>query len=491
MTRARLSAFDASFLAIETPTAHMHVGWVAIFSPPVDGELPSFSELRDHIGSRLARAPRYRQRLAPVPFGVLAAEWVDDDAFSVERHVYRARGPLGDLVDEVMSVPLRRDRPLWEMWICEDTEREWFAIVGKAHHCMIDGTAAIELTSLLLDVTPEPAACEPDVWRAVPAPSAERLLVRGVRDLVGDQLGLLHGSLRAAISPARAAKQTVSGALRATRAVGHSLRAAPASLLNRPLTPLRSLAWTQRPLADLQLVKRNYGMTVNDVLLAAVAGGMRTYMIRRREEPVALKVMVPVNVRSSNGTHAVGNQISFVFVELPCDEPQPLGRLYQVRSAMSQRKRDGAPEGADLLFKAAARTPVGVQRAISRLVASPRTFNLVVSNVPGPRAPLFMLGCPLKTIYPVVPLADQHAVSIGMTTVGDQACFGIYADRQALPDVGVLARDIDNALTELLACVDPSVTVGPWLKPLQISARRLAPLAPLAAEEESVTEDLA
>jgi WS/DGAT/MGAT family acyltransferase len=488
MSRARLSAFDASFLTVETPTAHMHVGFVAILAAPDDCPRPSFAELREHIGSRLARAPRYRQKLAPVPLGLHAAEWVDDDAFSVHRHVYRARGPLGDLVDEVMSVPLRRDRPLWEMWICEDSEQEWFALVGKVHHCMIDGTAAIELTALLLDPTPEPAACEPDGWRATPTPSADRLLVRGVRDLVGEQLGLLQGSLRAAKSPTRAARRTLTGALRATRAVGHSLRAAPTTLLNRPLSPLRSLAWTQRPLADLQLVKRTYGMTVNDVLLAAVAGGMRTYMIRRREEPIALKAMIPVNVRDPSDQRGTGNQISFVFVELPCDEPQPLGRLYQVRAAMNQRKRDGAPEGADLFFKAAARAPAGVQRAISRLIASPRTFNLVISNVPGPRSPLFMLGCPLESIYPVVPLADHHAVSVGMTTVRDQACFGVYSDRQALPDADLLARDIDNALTELLACVDPSVSTGAWLKPLQITARRLAPLAPLGAQEASLRE---
>jgi diacylglycerol O-acyltransferase / wax synthase len=129
-----------------------------------------------------------------------------------------------------------------------------------------------------------------------------------------------------------------------------------------------------------------------------------------------------------------------------------------------------------------------VQRAISRLVASPRTFNLVISNVPGPRAPLFMLGCPLQSIYPVVPLSDHHAVSVGMTTVRDQACFGVYADRQALPDAHVLACDIDNALTELLACVDPSVRSGDFLKPLQITASRLAPLAPLAMEDATVAE---
>jgi diacylglycerol O-acyltransferase / wax synthase len=349
-----------------------------------------------------------------------------------------------------MSIPLRRDRPLWEMWICEDLEAERLAIVGKSHHCMVDGLAAIELASLLLDPTPDPVACEPDGWRAAPEPGGERLLARGVRDLLGEQLGLLRWPLRAATSPAPAARQTVAGALRVTRALSHLLCAAPASVLNRQLSPLRRLAWTKRPLDDLRIVKRVFGTTVNDVMLAAVAGGMRAYLMRRGEEPVPLKAMVPVSVRSADDV--LGNHISFVFAELPCHAPEPLGRLYQVHAAMSRRKRDGEPEGADLVLKAAARTPVTVQQTLSRLIASPRTFNLVVSNIPGPAPPMYMLGCPLQAAYPVVPLADQHAVSVGMTTVHDQACFGVYSDREALPDVDMLARDIDDAITELLGC---------------------------------------
>ena len=450
MTSLRLSALDASFLAVETPTAHMHVGWVAVFSAPAEGRLPSFSELRSHIELRLAHAPRYRQKLASVPLGVHAPEWTDDPAFSVDRHVYRAPGPLSELVDEVMSIPLRRDRPLWEMWICENAEDKRFAIVGKSHHCMVDGLAAVELALLLLDPKPEPVACEPDGWCAAPEPSGERLLARGLRDLLGEQLDLLHWPLRAATSPAPAARQTAAGVLRVTRALSHLLCAAPPSVLNGQLSPLRRLAFTQRPLGDLRIVKRVYGTTVNDVMLAAVAGGMRAYMIRRGEEPIALKAMVPVSVRSAGDV--LGNHISFVFVELPCDESEPLGRLYQLHTDMSRRKRDGEPEGADLVLKAAARTPVAVQQTLSRLISSPRTFNLVVSNIPGPTAPTYMLGCPLQAAYPVVPLADQHAVSVGMTTVHDQACFGVYADREALPDVDILARDIDEAITELLAC---------------------------------------
>jgi diacylglycerol O-acyltransferase len=449
MSGERLSALDASFLAVETPTAHMHVGWVAVFSAPADGRLPSFPEIRDHIARRLAYAPRYRQKLASVPLGLYAPEWTDDQAFSVDRHVYWAPGPLDDLVDEVMSIPLRRDRPLWEMWICEDEQDGRVAIVGKTHHCMVDGLAAVQLASLLLDPTPETVAYEPDSWQAAPEPGEEALLARGLRDLLGQPLDLLSWSLGAASAPAPAAKQAASGAMRVTRALSQLLRAAPTSVLNSQLSPLRRLAWTQRPLAELRTIKRAYGTTINDVILAAVAGGMRTYLTRRGEQPVALKVMVPVSVRSDEDV--LGNHISFVFAELPCHEPDPVGRLYQVHADMIRAKRDGEPQGADLVLKAAARTPVTVQQALSRLMAGPRAFNLVVSNIPGPAVPMYMLGCPLQAAYPVVPLADHHVVSVGLLTVNDQACFGVYVDRQALPDADMLARDIDGAITELLA----------------------------------------
>jgi len=207
--------------------------------------------------------------------------------------------------------------------------------------------------------------------------------------------------------------------------------------------------WTERPLGDLRAVKRRYGATVNDVMLAAVAGAVRAFLIRRGEQPIALKAMVPVSVRSPDDV--LGNHISFVFADLPCDEPNPLCRLHRVQATMNQRKQDGEPEGADLALKLAAHTPVPVQQTLSRLIASPRTFNLVVSNIPGPTTPLYMLGCPLRATYPVVPLADRHALSVGMTTVRDLACFGVYADRETVPDADMLARDIDDAIAELLA----------------------------------------
>lgn len=448
MSTPRLSALDVSFLSVETPTAHMHVGWVAEFAAGAEGVLPSFRELRDHIGRRIGRAPRYRQKLASVPLGVNSPEWIDDPAFSIERHVYWANGSLGDLVDEVMSIPLRRDRPLWEIWVHHNEAEKAFALVGKAHHCMVDGMAALELASLILDPTTESSEPSPEEWRAESEPGKDWLLARGLGDLIGDQVDLARYVRRAVTAPHTSLRETAVGALRAVRAVDRLLRPAPPSLLNEPLSPLRRLASALRPLEDLRTIKDAYSTTINDVVLAAVAGGIRTYLLRRGEEPGELKVMVPVNVRRPG--ESMGNHISFVFAELPCQEPDPVGRLYQIHTAMSRAKREGEPEGSDLVLKTAGYTPVTVQQTLSRLFASPRAFNLVVSNMPGPPEQMYMLGAPLQAVYPMVPLAEHHAVSVGMLTVRGQACIGVYADREALPDVGLLAKDIDEALTELL-----------------------------------------
>jgi WS/DGAT/MGAT family acyltransferase len=449
MSGRRLSGLDASFLEMENGAAHMHVGWVATFSSPAARPMPSFAELRDHIGRRLRASPRYRQKLVSVPLGLRAPEWVDDPAFAVERHVYWAPGPLRELVDEVMSVPLRRDRPLWELWICDGEEPGRFALVGKVHHCMVDGIAAVELGTLLLDPTPNPDAWEPEGWRGSGTASGDRAVLRALREIAAEQVDMLRAPLRVAGSPLRAAGQAATGTLKVARAVAHSVTGAPQSVLNGPLSPMRSMAWIERPLNDLGAIRRAYGTTVNDVMLAAVAGGLRAYLMDRGEEPVALKAMVPVSVRS--GGELLGNRISFVFCPLPCDEPDALSRLYRVHLVMSSRKRNREPEGADLALKVAERAPGPVQHALARMLASSHTFNLVVSNIPGPRMPLYMLGCPLDAAYPVVPLADSHALSIGMTTVCDRACFGVYADRETLPDVDALAYEIDGAISELLA----------------------------------------
>jgi diacylglycerol O-acyltransferase / wax synthase len=452
MSTARLSALDASFLEVESPTAHMHVGWVATFAPPAGRAAPGFEQLRTHLEGRLCRAPRYRQRLAPVPLGVHEPLWVDDEDFDCSRHVRHARTTnLTDLADSVMSVPLARDRPLWEMWIATGLPDDRIGLVGKAHHCLVDGLAAVELASLVLDPTPDPLPGEPESWRPRPAPGVVERLAVGVRDRIASQIALLAAPAQMARSPRRLLC-AAGEARRAGAALAASVRpATPVGPLNQPTSPLRHVALLDRPLDDLRRVKSHFQTTVNDVVLAVCAGGIRRFMERRGQPTVPLKTMVPVSVRPDGSDGELGNQISFIFVDLPCQEPDPVMRLYDVHRATSDRKRAGEPQGADRVLKALSYAPGPVQRLASRMVASDRAFNLTISNIPGPAQPLYMLGCRLESAYPVVPLVDRHALSIGMHTSGGGAFFGLYADRKALPDSDRLARDIEESIDELVA----------------------------------------
>jgi diacylglycerol O-acyltransferase len=260
-------------------------------------------------------------------------------------------------------------------------------------------------------------------------------------------------------SPQRLAR-LARPASRVAQALADSLRPAkPVAPLNEPISPARHLAWVDRPLADLKRIGQAFGATVNDVLLAASAGGMRRYLKSRNRDPQPLKTMVPVNLREHGEEGELGNRISFVFVDLPCDEPDAVRRLQDVHLAMSERKEAGEPEGAHAALAAARYLPRIAQHAVSRLMASPRTFNLTVSNIPGPREPMFMAGCEMEAAYPVVPIADEHALSIGMTTIKDRACFGLYAAREPLPDADRLADQVDAEIDELLERVGGAVLV--------------------------------
>ena len=451
----RLSPLDAAFLEVESPTAHMHVGWVALFRPPAGTRPPNFAELRKSIAARVPFSQRYRQKLAWVPFGLHDPEWIDDPAFDIRHHVrHSSAREIGRLVEHVYSTPLERDRPLWEVWITDRLADGRIGVVGKAHHCMVDGIAAVELASLFCDGTPEPPRIEPaPPWKPADEPSRTQLLTRGVRDRARDQLRVLELPAQVVRSPGRVF-DIAGEALRAGRALFHTFSpSTPHQTMNEPISPRRTLATVSRPLEDLRRVKQRFGTTVNDVVLAVAAGGVRSYLHGRGETPARLKAMVPVSLRS--GTAAdLGNRISFVFVELPCDEPSPLRRLEEVKLAMSKRKEAGEPLGAEAVLDAVSFVPHPVQHAVSHAAASARTYNLTVSNIPGPRQPLWMAGCPLEEAYPVVPLADRHAVSIGFTTVAEQGFFGIYADRKMVPDADDLAVAVERSLDELLARVD-------------------------------------
>ncbi len=450
----RLTTLDASFLEVESPSAHMHVGWAALFGEPRGRARPTFGELRDHVASRMSRAPRYRQKLANVPLGINDPVWIDDDEFDIARHVrHSPSADFDELADEVMSAQLDRGHPLWELWIADRLPDGRIGVIGKAHHAMVDGLAAVELATLFLDPTPEPPAPERDDWRPTSPPAGTTLLVNGLVERGAEMLDLARWPLGLVRHPARVLGLTTDG-LKSARALADSLRSAtPESGLNEPISPRRHLAHARRPLADLKRIKGRFDATVNDVVLAIASGGVRRFFERRGETPVKLKAMVPVSVRSDDAAGQFGNKISFVFVDLPCNEPDPVQRLVDVKEEVGKRKRSGQPEGADRMLQAFRYAPHMIQRVLAHLVASPRVFNLVVSNIPGPREPLYMASCELQESYPVVPLADRHALSIGFTTIKDEAFFGVYADRESLPDADLLAECLDESTDELLALI--------------------------------------
>ena len=428
----------------------MHVGWAATFQPPPDRPSPTFAELRAHVEGRLCRDPRFRQRLSPVPLGLNAPLWIDDEQFDASRHVVRAgSSTLSEVIDDCMSHQLDRDRPLWELCVAERLDDGRIGVVGKAHHCMVDGIAAVQLAALLLDPTPEPEPAEPDNWRPAPTPGALGRVARGVLDQARGDARLIRLPLRVAASPMRALRVAEQG-LRMARATADMLRPArPVGLLNAPISPFRHLARAQRPLSDLRQIKTSFGTTVNDVVLAVSAAGVRRLFEQRGELPLPLKTMVPVNVRDPTEDGQSGNRISFMFVKLPCDEPDPVRRLRLIHSQTSERKGHGEPQGMDGALSAVGLLPQPMRDAVSHVVASPLVFNLTVSNIPGPEEPMYMLGCELEEAYPVVPIPDSHALSIGVTTIQDRACFGLYADRELL-DADLLASAIDESVDELV-----------------------------------------
>src|SRR5829696_1285373 len=374
MSATRLSALDASFLAVESERSPMHVGWVSIF----DGPRPGFEALRDHLAGRLEGAPRYRQKLAPVPLGLYEPVWVDDPDFDFAAHLLHAKGEdLDAIVDAILSTPLPRDRPLWQMWIADELPGGGFAVIGKMHHCMVDGAAVAELGRRILDA-------EPDAERAVPAerpqrapaasPSPPARLARGALDRAADGARLALTPAHLAAAPGRV--RELPGL---ARTVAHTLLPpAPGSSLNVSGEGRRRHVRLSRSLDDVRAVRRRFGVSPNDVVLAACAGGLRRFAERRGEAPQRLKAMVPADVRTADDDAGSGNLITFVFLELPCDEPDAVARLRAIHAVTAKRRRDGDAEDMDAAFGLMALTPPPLKRALAYAFAHPRLFNLTI-----------------------------------------------------------------------------------------------------------------
>jgi len=459
---ARLTTLDASFLRVETPTAHMHVGWLAPLELPPGAERLDAVALIDRIAARLHLAARFRQRLATVPLGLGEPAWVDDAAFDLRRHVRvveppaaLTRGELRALTDRFLSRQLRRDRPLWEILIVPRVQARGAAVLGKVHHAMVDGIAAVELGMVLFDVRPDAEAPQGAEWRAEPAAGALRLAVDAVADSALEQFRIARRSAASGLAPGRALRVADTMRRAAFSLAEDAIWPAPASYLNVPIGPRRTLSTYTVAVDRLLRVKRTAGVTLNDVVLAATAGALRRLAVERGEQPDDLRVMIPVSVRGGEGA-ASGNRITFAFVALPVSERAGGARLEAIRQQTGELKRSGRIGGSDMILRSTSLLPPALKGSVARFAASARLYNLTVSNVPGPRVPLYAAGARVRAIYPVIPIPDEHALAIGVLTYGGGIHFAGYADPSALPGLrlsGVLA----DALTEL----EVSVGAGP------------------------------
>lgn len=454
----RLTPVDASFLQLESSHAHMHVGWSAIFSPPAGGAAPPIEEIRDRVTSRLSWVPRCRQRLLAAPLGIGEPRWVDDAGFDVAAHVVALSDPADAVSDErfaqlrdtLLSTPLDRGRPLWQLAFVPRLADGRFGVVGRVHHAMADGAAALQIALLTLDVDDGGGAgAAPDRWKAAAPPTT---LERALDPLV-------HGAelcSNAARDVARAVtrpRATASGALRDAGRLVHALSQdllphAPASELNRPLGPRRTLVEHRVALDAVREVSRGVPGTRNDVGLAAIAGALRALALERGRPPEPLKAMVPVNMRRAHDAATLGNRVSVTSVWLPLDLRSPAERLERVRRQTERFKDSSRPEGAQTLIAGFGLLPSALRAPVLR-AAQPGRFNLTISSVPGPPSALFMHGMRLDELYPVIPIADGQTLSIGMLPYQGHLYFGLYADPDGLPDATRLARLIGEELRAL------------------------------------------
>jgi WS/DGAT/MGAT family acyltransferase len=459
----RLSSLDVSFLYLEEPTTPMHVGGLAIFEPPDEGL--DYDRLVSLIEHRIGQVPRYRQKVRWVPGHLANPVWVDDPDFDVTFHVRRSALPrpgseeqLRELVGRLMSRRLDRSRPLWEMYLVEGLEGGRIAIITKTHHAMVDGVSAVDIGQVILDVTPTPREVSDELWMPESGPGGVSLLIGAVTDVVRRPSAALD-TARIGLLDLRATATKLAGTVNGLVAMARTAaRPAPGSPLNVSIGEQRRIGLARTDLDDYKRVRKAHGGTVNDVVLATVAGALRGWLLSRGEavtSATTVRAMVPVSVRTADQHGALGNRVSSYFVDLPVGEPDPVIRLSQVSFAMKGHKESGQSVGADAIVALSGFAPPTLH-ALAAQVANGMTrrlFNVVVTNVPGPQFPLYAAGAQMLDMFPVVPLAKGQALSIGLTSYNGGVFFGLNADRDAMPDVDVISSLLAESLADLVDTV--------------------------------------
>jgi WS/DGAT/MGAT family acyltransferase len=451
----RLTGLDASFLHLERHGAHMHVASVLMFA----GRSPSIRELTDHLVGRLDLVPRYRQRLADVPLGQGRPVWVDDPHFNPGYHVRHTALPaphddemLKRLAGRLFSQRLDRTKPLWEMWLVDGLCDERFAIIAKTHHALVDGVSGVDITTVLFDTCPEPAGTgDARRWVARPLPSGAQLFAEAVVERATAPREIVRRA-RALVRTPRAIAERAREALGGVGALAWAgINPAPPSLFNVPIGPHRRYTWVDADLDQFRAIKTELGGTVNDVILAAVSGALGAYMRGAGVDTtdLVLKAMVPVSVRADVERGALGNRVAAMWAPLPVGIVDPRERFAQIGAAMDGLKESGQAVGAQVLTELTGFAPPTIMAQAARLQARQRFFNLVVTNVPGPQIPLYILGRRLEAMYPVVPLAANQALGIAIFSYAGKLGFGLLGDYDGLPGLEQIAVELERAIADL------------------------------------------
>jgi diacylglycerol O-acyltransferase / wax synthase len=460
----RLTPVDAAFLHQEGPVSHMHIGGVTI----VEGPPPTMEQFLEEIRRRLHLVPRYRQKLAYTVLDSGRPVWIDDPSFNLEYHIRHTALPppgrweqLQDLTARIFSQQLDRSKPLWEMWLIEGLEEDRFALITKTHHSLIDGIAGVDLATVLFDLSPDPPPVTNSgrAWQPNAEPGAAHLVAAGLAGAVRAGVALAEGALDALAHPERAlarAREAVEGI---GEIIWAGLNPAPETPLNVPIGPHRRFIGIASRLEDFKAVKNAFGGTVNDVVLAVVAGALRSFLLARgrHTEGVELRALVPVSVRTERDTHGAGNRLVVMRGPLPVYISDPINRLRFVSQAMDGLKESKQALGAEVIAGAQNFAPPTILAQASRLNFSTRLFNLIVTNVPGPQFPLYVLGREMLQAIPVAFLPENHALAIAIMSYNGQMNFGLLGDFDALPDIDTIGENIAEELANLVSLARESV----------------------------------
>ncbi|MGE5282742.1 MAG: WS/DGAT/MGAT family O-acyltransferase [Chloroflexota bacterium] len=451
----RLTAVDASFLTNEHSASHMHIGAVLIF----EGPPPKYVDFVEHVRSRLDKVPRFRQRLMVPPLEAGRPLWADDVNFNLTYHVRHTALPepggeqqLKRLTGRVFSQQLDRSKPLWEMWLVQGLERDRFAVLTKTHHAAVDGVGGVDIGTVLFDLEPIPEpAPNADGWVPAPEPSAAELVARGITDAMAAPIKLAERAVEAVRHPEHAAHRLGEAIEGLGEVVGAFADPAPDVPLNEKIGPHRRFTWTRSELATFKLIKDALGGTVNDVVLAVVTGALREWLHGRgvRTEGLELRALVPVSIRAEDEHGNLGNRIAAMRGPLPVYVEDPVRRLRVVSEEMEGLKRSKQALGAEVISRFNDFAPPTLLAQAARITFSTRLFNLIVTNVPGPQIPLYVLGRELDEVFPVAFLPENHALAVAIMSYNGNVGFGLLADYDSMEDVEDFAAGLDRSLAEL------------------------------------------